>query len=184
MKLIGPFTLLVVLQASPGLAQQPPPNEQHHPVVIHNPPVNSPLNAPQRPVVRYAPPQGRTEDPSAGRIAIPGLRYVPSASSRAPTKVPSADRITIPGLRYVPSASGLPGMRRRPIVRQVVVNGIEFGVPAIVAVGTPYVIDVPGLGWVYVPEDEYPTLFAMLTSDDQAQVEAAYTRLQELASVH
>ena len=49
--------------------------------------------------------------------------------------------------------------------------------------GAPYVIDVPGLGWVYVPEDEYPELFAMLTSDDPNQVDAAYERLQQLASV-
>ena len=68
-------------------------------------------------------------------------------SSQTPSEVPSANRIAIPGLRYVPSVSDLPGMRRRPIVRQVVVNGIEFGIPAIVLVGVPYVIDVPGLGW-------------------------------------
>ena len=62
-------------------------------------------------------------------------------------------------------------------------HGVDFDIPAIVVVGAPYVIDVPGLGWVYVPEDEYPELFSMLTSDDPEQVEAAYKRLQELASV-
>jgi hypothetical protein len=158
MKLIGPLTLVAVLQASPGLAQQPS-NEHHGPVVIHNPPVHLQQNEPKLPVVRYAPPQ-------------------------APPELPSADRIAIPGLRNVPSVSSLPGMRHRPIVRRVVVNGITFGIPAIVVVGAPYVIDLPGFGWVYVSEDEYPTLFDMLTSDNPAQVEAAYTRLQELTSVH
>ena len=157
MKLIGPLALLVVLQASPGLAQQPP-TALHRPVVIHNPPVRPQLYAPQGRVVRHPPPG-------------------------APSEVPSADRIAIPsGLRHVPSVSSLPGMRERPIVRRVVVNGIAFGVPAIVVVGAPYVIDVPGLGWVYVLEDEYPALFAMLTSDDPVQVEGAYARLQELAA--
>ena len=74
-------------------------------------------------------------------------------------------------------------MSRRAIARHVRIHGIDFDIPAIVVVGAPYVIDVPGLGWVYVPEDEYPELFAMLTSDDPDQVEAAYERLQQLASV-
>ena len=72
-------------------------------------------------------------------------------------------------------------MRNRPIVRHVHVSGLAFGVPAIVIVGAPYVIDVPGLGWVYVPEVEYPALFAMLTSEDPAQVEAGYALLHQYA---
>ena len=72
-------------------------------------------------------------------------------------------------------------MRSRPIIRHVLVGGVAFDVPAIAIVGVPYVIDVPGLGWVYVPEGEYPTLFEMLTSDDPVQVEAGYARLQEFA---
>ena len=74
-------------------------------------------------------------------------------------------------------------MRQRPIARHVRTHNVDFDIPAIVVVGAPYVIDVPGLGWVYVPEDEYPQLFAMLTSDDPDQIEAAYERLQALASV-
>jgi hypothetical protein len=76
-----------------------------------------------------------------------------------------------PGFVRVPSVSSLRGMRKRPIARHVR------------TLGSPYVIDVPGLDWVYVPEDEYPELFAMLTSDDPDQVEAAYERLQQLASI-
>ena len=73
-------------------------------------------------------------------------------------------------------------MRNRPIVRHVLVGGVSFDVPAIAIIGAPYVIEVPGLGWVYVPEEEYPSLFAMLTSDDPVQVEAAYARLQDFAT--
>jgi hypothetical protein len=88
-----------------------------------------------------------------------------------------------PGFVRVPSVSSLRGMRKRPIARHVRTHGIDFDIPAVVVLGSPYVIDVPGLGWVYVPEDGYPELFAMLTSDDPDQVEAAYERLQQLASI-
>jgi hypothetical protein len=72
-------------------------------------------------------------------------------------------------------------MRERPIARRIVVNGIGIDIPTIAVVGAPYVIEVPGLGWVYVPEDEYPDLFVTLTSDDPTKVEAAYDRLRGLA---
>ena len=88
-----------------------------------------------------------------------------------------------PGFVRVPSVSSLRGMRKRPIARHVRTHGIDFDIPAVVVLGSPYVIDVPGLGWVYVPEDEYPELFATLTWDDPDQVEAAYERLQQLASI-
>jgi hypothetical protein len=87
-------------------------------------------------------------------------------------------------VRRVPNVSSLPGMRERPIARHVRAHGVEFDLPAIVVVGAPYDIDIPGLGWVDIAEDEYPELFAMLTSDDPAQVEAAYERLQQLVSAN
>jgi hypothetical protein len=49
----------------------------------------------------------------------------------------------------VPSVSSLRGMRKRPIARHVRTHGIDFDIPAVVVLGSPYVIDVPGLGWVY-----------------------------------
>jgi hypothetical protein len=36
----------------------------------------------------------------------------------------------------------------------VLVRGVAVGVPAIVVVGAPYTIDVPGLHWAFVPEDQ------------------------------
>jgi hypothetical protein len=122
---------------------------------------------------RLAPPPGAPEL----------LRQTPAAPNAIVIqRQPTADNDR-PGVRRVPDVSSLPGMSRRPIARHVRIHGIDFDIPAIVVVGAPYVIDVPGLGWVYVPEDEYPELFAMLTSDDPDQVEAAYERLQQLASV-
>ena len=111
---------------------------------------------------------------------LPRNPVQPSATA---TQHPPAADGGFRGLVRVPSVSSLPGMRKRPIARHVRTHGIDFDIPAVVVVSAPYVIDVPGLGWVYVPEDEYPELFAMLTSDDPDQVEAAYERLQHLASI-
>ena len=56
-----------------------------------------------------------------------------------------------------------------------------LAVPAIVIVGAPVVLDVPDLGWVYVPENEYAEIYDLLTSDNPDDVELGYRRLQELA---
>jgi hypothetical protein len=102
------------------------------------------------------------------RVVAPGgaplelLPRTPVQPSATATQHPPAADGGFPGLVRVPSVSSLPGMRKRPIARHVRTHGIDF---------------------VYVPEDEYPELFAMLTSDDPDQVEAAYERLQQLASV-
>jgi hypothetical protein len=126
----------------------------------------------------------------APRQVVTPPNGVPSELSRRAPVTPTAADIQrrptadddFPGIRRVPNVSSLPGMRERPIARHVRAHGVEFDLPAIVVVGAPYDIDIPGLGWVDIAEDEYPDLFAMLTSDDPDQVEAAYERLQELAS--
>jgi hypothetical protein len=168
MKVISALALTIVLQASPGLAQQ----QQQSPDI----------RQPQRPIIiAPAPTPPRVVAPTRG--APPELLHqAPAPPSGIVIQRPPAAPSDLPGVRHVPSVSSLPGMRQRPIARHVVVSGIGFDIPAIVVVGAPYVIDVPGLGWIYVPEDEYPALFAMLTSDDSAQVEAAYERLKRFAS--
>ena len=42
-------------------------------------------------------------------------------------------------------------------------------------------LDVPELGWIYVPENEYAEIYDLLTSDNPDDVELGYRRLQELA---
>ena len=154
-------TLAEPLQRSPDIRQQ----GRHIAPMVH-----PRVYEPRRVVApRGAPPE-----------LLPRNPVQPSATA---TQHPPAADGGFPGLVRVPSVSSLPGMRKRPIARHVRTHGIDFDIPAVVVVGAPYVIDVPGLGWVYVPEDEYPELFAMLTSDDPDQVEAAYERLQQLASI-
>lgn len=150
------------LQLSPDIRQQ-----QRH--IAPAPKLHSQVIVPRRVIT---PPRGAPPEL---------LHQTPQPPSAVVIRHPGGD---FPGLVGVPKVSSLPAMRQRPIARHVRTHNVDLDIPAIVVVGSPYVIDVPGLGWVYVPEDEYPALFAMLTSDDPAQVEAAYERLQELASVH
>ena len=163
--------LVVQTSAAPAQPLQQSPNirQQERPIAPI-PTVRTRVYAPRRVV---APPPGAPES----------LRQTPAPPNAIVIqRQPTADNDRL-DVRRVPDVSSLPGMSRRPIARHVRIHGIDFDIPAIVVVGAPYVIDVPGLGWVYVPEDEYPELFAMLTSDDPDQVEAAYERLQQLASV-
>jgi hypothetical protein len=164
------IALAVTCYFAPALAQQQPePKLPRQPT----PPPAVPYRAPAQPPIYLAPGHA---SPSA-----PGLpsAVAPSITVRQPP--PEHSLTDLPGLRHVPSVASLPSMRSRPIIRHVLVGGVSLDVPAIAIVGVPYVIDVPGLGWVYVPEGEYPTLFEMLTSDDTVQVEAGYARLQQFA---
>ena len=72
-------------------------------------------------------------------------------------------------------------MVHRPIARRIVVRGAFLAVPAILIVGAPFVLDVPELGWVYVPENDYAEIYDLLTSDNPEDVELGYLRLRELA---
>ena len=173
MNLIYALALAAVLQTSAALAlplQQSPGIRQQEPPIAAPHTVHPQVYAPRRVV---ASPSG----------ALPELsRHVPVQPTAAVIqRRPTVDD-DLPGIRRVPNVSSLPGMRERPIARHVRAHGVEFDLPAIVAVGAPYDIDIPGLGWVDIAEDEYPELFAMLTSDDPDQVEAGYEQLQELAS--
>jgi hypothetical protein len=156
MKLIYALSLGAVLQTSAALAQ---PLQQSPGIHQQERPIAAPTMYPQV----YAP------------------RRVVATPSGAPSELLHQAPVP-PGVRRLPSMSSLPGMRERHIARHVRTHGVEFDLPAIVEDGAPQVIDVPGLGSVDIAEDEYPELFAMLTSDDPDQVEAAYERLQKLAS--
>ena len=168
MRFICALALALMLQTSalPQPLQLSPNMQQRH--IAPAPMVHPQVNVPRRVVT---PPRGTPPEL---------LHQTPQPPSAVEIRHPGGD---FPGLVRVPKVSSLPAMRERPIARHVRTHNVEFDIPEIVVVGAPYVIDVPGLGWVYVPEDEYPELFAMLTSNDPDQVEAAYQRLQELASV-
>jgi hypothetical protein len=68
----------------------------------------------------------------------------------------------------------------RPIARHVRFHRRPLAVPAVVAIGIPVLLDVPDLGEVRIPEDDYPEIYRLLTSDDAADQEKAFALLQRM----
>jgi hypothetical protein len=68
---------------------------------------------------------------------------------------------------------------RREVTRHVRFHGGVLALPALVTLGVPVLLDVPSLGEVSVSEETYRALYPLLASDDEADRERAYVRLQE-----
>jgi hypothetical protein len=58
---------------------------------------------------------------------------------------------------------------RRPIDRTVVLREGLLSLPVVETIGEPVTLDVPGIGMVDVPEQQYPLLFELLGSGDPAK---------------
>src|SRR2546428_13106220 len=86
---------------------------------------------------------------------------------------PQVDR---PGVRTAPSGSvqaGRPRAVERNIGRRITIAGGVLVLPEVAYYGVPVILDVPGLGFVDVPEDEYARLYEKLSSSDPEQIDAA-----------
>ena len=68
----------------------------------------------------------------------------------------------------------------REIVRRVNVAGGVLALPVVAYYGVPVILDVPGLGFVDVPEDEYARLFDRLSSSEPEQMREAMLALRRL----
>jgi hypothetical protein len=68
----------------------------------------------------------------------------------------------------------------REVARRISVGGGVLVLPEVVYYGAPVILDVPGLGYVEVSEDEYARLYKQLSSPDQSQVDAAIASLREI----
>jgi hypothetical protein len=68
----------------------------------------------------------------------------------------------------------------RAIARHVRFHGGLLAIPAVVAIGIPVLLDVPGLGEVSIPEDDYQEIYDLLTSDNPVNQEKAFALLQSL----
>jgi len=119
---------------------------------------------------------GSSPAPAATYVR-PNLPFTAGGPIQQPRDIYTGPRI----IRVPPSVSSVPAVAHRPIARRVVVHGRFLAVPAIVIVGAPFVLDVPDLGSVSVPESEYAEIYDLLTSDNPDDVERGYLRLQELA---
>ncbi|HEX2216170.1 MAG TPA: hypothetical protein VHG27_05685, partial [Xanthobacteraceae bacterium] len=93
---------------------------------------------------------------------------------RRPTRVHAAPQPTI---RYQILQTRVV---KRPPERHVLFNGGLLALPAPERLGEPVTLDVPGIGHLDVPETEYPSIFALLSSGDPRARERAHQRLLEL----
>jgi hypothetical protein len=87
------------------------------------------------------------------------------------------------GVEHVPS-SGAQQVRRRAVYREparrINVAGGVLVLPVVVYHGVPVILNVPELGYVDVPEDEYARLYDKLSSSDSEQVQEAMSSLRKL----
>jgi hypothetical protein len=71
----------------------------------------------------------------------------------------------------------------REVARRVSVAGGVIVLPVVAFFGAPVILDVPGIGYVDVPEDEYARLYDKLSSPDPGQIEAALATLRKIKAV-
>ena len=95
----------------------------------------------------------------------------------------TTDRPPLMGVEHVPS-DGAQQVRRRAVYREParrinVVGGVLV-LPVVVYYGVPVILNVPELGYVDVPEDEYARLYDKLSSSDSEQVQEAMSLLRKL----
>jgi len=140
------------------------------------------LNAPrgQAPVPVVKPVQ-ETQIPKQIRSA-PAPGNV-GAGQDEPQPQARTDRPPVRDVESVP-AGGNQQVRRRYVYREparrINIAGGVLVLPAVVYYGVPVILNVPELGYVDVPEDEYARLYDKLSSSDSEQVQAAMSSLRKL----
>ena len=80
-------------------------------------------------------------------------------------------------------ATGTPARRDRELARRIDIAGGVLALPKVEYYGVPVILDVPGLGFVDVPEDEYARLYEKLSSSDSGQVEEAMSSLHKIKAL-
>ncbi len=71
----------------------------------------------------------------------------------------------------------------REVARRINIAGGVLVLPMVVYYGVPVILDVPELGYVDVPEDEYARLYDKLSSSDPEQVQEAMTSLRKIKAL-
>jgi hypothetical protein len=96
--------------------------------------------------------------------------------------LPQVDR-SVSGVRNTPSMSvqaGRPRAVERNVGQRITIAGSVLVLPEVAYYGVPVILDVPGLGFVDVPEEEYARLYERLASSDPEQIEAAMVSLRAI----
>jgi hypothetical protein len=152
------FAFLV--SSHPALAQQ---SNDTGPLRLNAPRVEAPP-----PLIR---PKLIRAPPVAGNVG---------AGQDAPQPQSQADQ---PGVKQQPSSAPQqvrPRAVYRGIARRINIADGVLALPKVVYYGVPVILDVPGLGFVDVAEDEYARLYEKLSSSDAEQVEEAMSSLRRI----
>jgi hypothetical protein len=95
----------------------------------------------------------------------------------------TTDRPPLMGVEHVPS-SGAQQARPRAVYREparrINIAGGVLVLPVVAYYGVPVILNVPELGYVDVPEDEYARLYDKLSSSDSELVQEAMSSLRKL----
>jgi hypothetical protein len=170
---LGTFTILLALVGSPDvLAQQkgiPQPGtnapwEQRAPA-----PAIKQILANQLPKqFRSVPMQGAVKPDEAS----------PRPLSRTDRIRPDASDVKqSPNGAFQPTR---PRAVHREVAKRMTVSGGILVLPAVGYYGVPVILNVPGIGHVDVPEDEYAQLYEQLSSSDPEQVNSAIASLRSI----
>ena len=130
----------------------------------------------------------RVETPSP--VSKPKLIRPPPAAGNvgagqdAPQPQSRTDQPPLTGVKQQPSGA-VQQVRPRAVYREIsrrieIAGGGVLALPKVVYNGVPVILDVPGLGFVEVPEHEYARLYEKLSSSDSEQVEEAMSSLRRI----
>jgi hypothetical protein len=142
--------------------------------------------------VRFNAPQGQAPVPVIKPIQEnrfrKQIRSAPApenvgAGQDEPQRLSRTDHPPLMGVEHVPG-SGAQQVRRRYVYREpaqhINIAGGVLVLPVVAYYGVPVILNVPELGYVDVPEDEYARLYDKLSSLDSEQVQEAMSSLRKL----
>ena len=96
------------------------------------------------------------------------------------------DRPSVTGMEHPPSDAVQkvrPRAVYRGVARRIDIAGGVLVLPAVVYYGVPVILNVPELGYVDVPEEEYARLYDQLSSSDSEQVQEAMLSLRKIKAM-
>jgi hypothetical protein len=167
MKRIVAFAAFAFLVSSyPALAQE---SSGTGPLRLNAPRVEAPP-----PLIR---PKLIRSPPAVGNV---------DAGQDAPQPQSGTDRPPLTGVKQQPSSAvqqGRPRAVYRGIAQRINIADGVLALPKVVYYGVPVILDVPGLGFVDVPEDEYARLYEKLSSSDSEQVEEVMSSLRRIKAL-
>src|SRR5215813_3370271 len=142
--------------------------------------------------VRFNAPRGQAPVPVIKPIQenriLKQIRSAPApenvgAGQDEPQRRSRTDRPRLTGVEHGPSSGGQHVRRRyvyREPARRINIASGVLVLPVVVYYGVPVILNVPELGYVDVPEDEYARLYDKLSSSDSELVQEAMSSLRKL----